>query len=64
MENIIQTIAAVNINLRNLFKDKDRLSGVDDWDNFIGCLMALEDVVNALQEQSTQEKNTEDLAKE
>lgn len=64
MENIIQTIATVNVNLRNLFKDKDHLVGVDDWDNFIGCLMALEDVVNALQEQRSQEKSTEDLVKE
>lgn len=52
--NTVQTIAAVIENLRALFKDKDRLVGVDDWDNFIGCLAALEEVGNELVNQMNQ----------
>lgn len=49
-----QTIFAVIQNLRELFKDKDRLVGVDDWDSFIGCLIALQGVAEALpQEEET-----------
>ena len=31
-----QTIMAIIQQLRELFKDKDRLVGVDDWDVFLG----------------------------
>lgn len=40
-----QTIRQVIQNLRALFKSKDRLVGIDDWDNFLGCIIALEGVV-------------------
>jgi len=43
-----QTIEAVIENLKGLFRDKDRLVGVDDWDTFIGCICALEKVKQAL----------------
>lgn len=39
-----QTIRQVIQNLRALFKSKDRLVGIDDWDNFLGCIIALEGV--------------------
>ena len=42
-------IARIVQNLRSLFKDKDRLIGLDDWDNFLGCIIALEGVVSDLQ---------------
>lgn len=35
-------IAQIVQNLRSLFKDKDRLIGLDDWDNLLGCIIALE----------------------
>lgn len=48
MQEIIQKIVAVDNTLRNLFKNKGELSGVDDWDRLIGCLMALEDIAQKL----------------
>lgn len=36
-------------NLRDLFKTKDRLVGIDDWDNFLGCIIALEGLAADLQ---------------
>lgn len=44
-----QTLRQVVQNLRALFKSKDRLVGIDDWDNFLGCIIALEGVVADLQ---------------
>ena len=55
METTVQTLWAVINNLRNLFRNKDRLVGVDDWDCFIGCLCTLEDIGNDLMMQSNQE---------
>lgn len=40
-----QTIRQVIQNLRALFQKKDRLVGIDDWDNFLGCIIALEGIV-------------------
>ena len=40
-----QTLRQVVQNLRALFKSKDRLVGIDDWDNFLGCIIALEGIV-------------------
>lgn len=59
MKDHIQTIAAVIQNLRELFKDKDRLVGVDDWDTFIGILLALQGLANDLQA-TTAEKTAEE----
>lgn len=39
-------LTAVIQTLRGLFKDKDRLVGIDDWDAFIGCLIVLEQLAN------------------
>lgn len=44
-----QTLRQVIQNLRELFKAKDRLVGIDDWDNFLGCIIALEGLVADLQ---------------
>lgn len=50
-EKISQAILA----LRSLFKDKDRLVGVDDWDTFIGVLILLEEVGTSLLEKTAEE---------
>lgn len=43
--NNIETISAVIENLKALFATKDRLVGIEDWDNFLGCIIALERLV-------------------
>lgn len=53
MENS-KTIAQIILALRGLFKDKDRLVGVSDWDTFIGILMLLEQLGESLREQEEQ----------
>lgn len=55
MENS-KTIAQIIIALRELFKDKDRLVGVNDWDTFIGILMLLEELGENLRAQEEQNK--------
>ena len=49
-----QTIIAVISTLKSLFKSKHELRGFDDWDAFLGCVMALEGVAESLQ---TEEEN-------
>ena len=46
-----QKISQIIMALRELFKNKDRLVGVDDWDTFIGILVLLEEVRGSLQEE-------------
>ena len=55
MENS-KTIAQIIVALRELFKDKDRLVGVNDWDTFIGILMLLEQLGESLREQEENNK--------
>lgn len=52
-----QTIKQVVQNLRALFQRKDRLVGIDDWDNFLGCIIALEGIVADLQMAEQAEEN-------
>lgn len=54
-----QTITQVIQNLRDLFKDKDRLVGIEDWDNFLGCIIALEGVKADLQNTQQTQETTE-----
>lgn len=59
------TIAQVIQNLRDIFKSKDRLVGIDDWDNFLGCIIALEGLKSDLQrEVIDQQQETEITAEE
>lgn len=51
-----KTIAQIIVALRELFKDKDRLVGVNDWDTFIGILMLLEQLGESLREQEENNK--------
>lgn len=48
-----EKISNIILALRGLFKGKDKLVGVDDWDIFIGCLMLLEEVENSIKETET-----------
>ena len=50
-----QTVAAVIESLRGLFKTKDKLVGIDDWDTFIGCIIALENLAVELQKPEEKE---------
>ena len=59
MGNHAQTITQVVQNLRALFQKKDRLVGIDDWDNFLGCIIALEGIVADLQMAAQAEENPE-----
>ena len=52
-----QTLRQVVQNLRALFKSKDRLVGIDDWDNFLGCIIALEGIVADLNTAAQTEEN-------
>ena len=58
MDENVQKLSNVIIALRGLFKDKDRLVGVDDWDTLIGCLMLLEEVGNNLTEAAAEPQKT------
>lgn len=58
MDENAKKIANVIIALRGLFKDKDKLIGVDDWDTLIGCLMLLEEVGNSITEAGTNPQET------
>lgn len=60
MEDVVQKLSAVIFNLRNLFRDKDRLVGVDDWDNYLGCLCVLEEIAKSLQGQMQDETLVEE----
>ena len=54
--NNVETISKIIVALRGLFKEKDRLVGVDDWDTFIGILMLLEQLGESLREQEENNK--------
>lgn len=54
-----ETIAKIILALRGLFKDKDRLVGVGDWDTFIGILMLLEELGENLRLQEEKNSQTE-----
>ena len=47
--NQVEIIQSIVQTLRGLFEKKDRLTGVGDWDAFIGCLIALERIATELQ---------------
>lgn len=49
MEYSIQTLMAVVNQLKSLFADKGELKGFNDWDSFVGCVIALERVIQELQ---------------
>ena len=50
-----QKISQIILALRELFKSKDRLVGIDDWDAMIGILLLLEEIKSSLQEEKPTE---------
>lgn len=46
------TLMSVVSTIRSLFKDKDRLVGVDDWDKLIGCIIEIERIALELHQES------------
>ena len=52
-------LLAVLAQLRGIFLQKSELKGYDDWDAFFGCINAIEDVANYLdQAEKEQEEQT------
>lgn len=43
-----ETLIAVIQTLRGLFEDKAELRGINDWDKFIECIIALQQLANSL----------------
>lgn len=43
-----ETLTAVINTLCGLFADKAELRGIDDWDRFIECIMALKQLANSI----------------
>ena len=46
-----ETLIDVIRTLCGLFEDKAELRGFDDWDKFVGCIVALEHVVDSIPDQ-------------
>lgn len=46
--SIIQTLVG-------LFEDKAELRGFSDWDKFVGCIMALEQIANSIPDKEESE---------
>ena len=57
-------VSVIIYNLRQLFSSKDRLVGVDDWDAFIGILMALENLKKQLEEKEREQQKIQQDEKE
>lgn len=49
------TILLVIQQLKDLFKDKAELKGFDDWDTFIGCIIALEKIADQMEDTDEEE---------
>ncbi len=49
------TLIAVIQTLCRLFQDKAELRGFSDWDRFVGCIQALEQIANNLPEEEVNE---------
>lgn len=50
-----ETLMSVIQTLYGLFENKAELRGFDDWDRLIGCVVALQNVVNELNIQQGKE---------
>lgn len=51
--NVINTLCG-------LFENKSELKGFDDWDKFIGCIMILEQIAEAIPESNTESEMVDD----
>lgn len=52
-----ETLMAVIQTLCRLFESKAELRGFSDWDRFVGCISALEQIVNMLPDEKTEEES-------
>ena len=59
-----ETIKAVIVTLKSLFANKGELKGFNDWDAMIGCVVALENIVQKLQSENSFEKDMEKFKQE
>lgn len=55
-----QKVEAIESSLRELFRDKDRLVGVDDWDTMIGILLLLGQLKDELQQNTSKTEEVND----
>lgn len=46
-----ESLYSVISTLCGLFEDKAELRGFNDWDKFVGCIMALEQIANSIPDQ-------------
>lgn len=53
-------LMSVSKTIRNLFKGKDRLVGVDDWDKLIGCIIEIERIALELRDQDSEQTTAEE----
>lgn len=51
--SVIQTLCG-------LFEDKAELRGFSDWDKFVGCIIALEQIVNSIPDQKSESEVVND----
>lgn len=58
-----ETLTAVIQQLREIFLEKSELKGYDDWDKFLGCIAALQQVAQSLTE-PTDEPRADTIAPE
>ena len=54
-----ETLTAVIQTLCGLFEDKAELRGINDWDKFIECIIALQQLANSLPDQEPENKESE-----
>lgn len=54
------TLMAVIQTLCRLFENKAELRGFSDWDRFVGCISALEQIANNLPEEEANESEVVD----
>jgi len=59
--DILSVLQAVVLQLRDLFKCKGELRGYDDWDKYIGCVIALEGLIQVFEEMKTDNTEEEDI---
>lgn len=51
------TLMAVSQTLRSLFAKKSELIGFDDWDQFVGCIITIEQIADSIQNEKEVKEN-------
>lgn len=52
-----ETLMAVSKTLKSLFAKKSELIGFDDWDQFVGCIITIEQIANSIQDEKEVKEN-------